>query len=109
MNLEGDWRVERLGGLLPPMGGVWKRIRGERGETRVGPLPGWPFRVERCEERVALVYRLPFSGLVDELEVAEKGAIFGRSMLGGRELGRFRMVRSGYHGGVREDGVVLLR
>jgi hypothetical protein len=65
--LEGDWRVERLGGFLPPMIGVRKRIRGDRGETWIGPLPGWPFRVERREGRVALIYRLPFPMLVDEL------------------------------------------
>jgi hypothetical protein len=36
-NLEGDWHVERLSGLLPTMIGVWKRIRGDRGQTRIGP------------------------------------------------------------------------
>jgi ferritin-like metal-binding protein YciE len=96
-DIEGDWRVERTGGLLPPMIGVWKRIRGDRGETWAGPLPGWAFRVERREESVALVYRAPFSGLVDELWAAADGSLSGRSTLGGRELGRFRMVRSGYH------------
>jgi len=29
--------VERTGNLLPPMIGVWRRISGDRGETRVGP------------------------------------------------------------------------
>jgi ferritin-like metal-binding protein YciE len=93
--LEGDWRVERLGGILPPMPGVWKRIRGGGGETCVGPLPAWPFRVERRGERVALVYRPPFSGFVDELRAGTDGAWNGRATLGGRELGRFRMVRIG--------------
>ena len=92
---EGDWRVERLGGILPPMPGVWKRIRGSGGETCVGPLPAWPFRVERRGERVALVYRPPFSGFVDELRAGTDGAWNGRATLGGRELGRFRMVRIG--------------
>jgi ferritin-like metal-binding protein YciE len=105
VRLEGDWRVERLGGLLPPMVGVRKRIRGDRGESRIGPLVVWPFRIERRGERVALlVYRAPFSGLVDELEAAADGSILGRSVLGGRELGRFRMVGSGYHDRVRERG-----
>ena len=105
MRLEGDWRVERLGGLLPPMVGVRKRIRGDRGESKIGPLVVWPFRIERRGERVALlVYRAPFSGLVDELEAAADGSILGRSVLGGRELGRFRMVGSGYHDRVRERG-----
>jgi ferritin-like metal-binding protein YciE len=107
VRLEGDWRIERLGGLLPPMVGLRKRIRGDRGETRVGPLVFWPFRIERRGERVALVYRAPFSGLVDELEAAADGSILGRSVLGGRELGRFRMVGSGYHDEVRERGGVL--
>lgn len=66
-DLGGDWRVERLGGLLPPMVGVWKRIRGERGETHLGPLLRYPFRVERRGGRPALVYRPPFSALVVEL------------------------------------------
>jgi ferritin-like metal-binding protein YciE len=105
--LDGDWRVERAGGLLPPMAGVWKRIHGDRGESRIGPLLAWPFRVERREERVTLVYRPPFSGLVDELWIAPDGSVFGRSVLGGRELGRFRMVRSGYHDGVHEQGEVV--
>jgi ferritin-like metal-binding protein YciE len=105
VRLEGDWRVERLGGLLPPMVGVRKRIRGDRGESKIGPLVVWPFRIERRGERVALlVYRAPFSGLVDELEAAADGSILGRSVLGGRELGRFRMVGSGYHDRVRERG-----
>jgi ferritin-like metal-binding protein YciE len=105
--LEGDWRVERLGGLLPPMVGVRKRIRGDRGETRAGPLPGWPFRVERRGGRVALVYGAPFSGLVDEVRAQPDGSLLGRSVLAGRELGRFRMFRSGYHDGVRQRGEIL--
>jgi ferritin-like metal-binding protein YciE len=105
VRLEGDWRVERLGGLLPPMVGVRKRIRGDRGESKIGPLVVWPFRIERRGERVALlVYRAPFSGIVDELEAAADGSILGRPVLGGRELGRFRMVGSGYHDRVRERG-----
>jgi ferritin-like metal-binding protein YciE len=107
VRLEGDWRVEHLGGVLPPMVGVRKRIRGEGGETRVGPLVIWHFRIERRDERAALVYRAPFSSLVDELEAAADGSILGRSVLAGRELGRFRMVRSGYHDGERERGEIL--
>jgi ferritin-like metal-binding protein YciE len=107
VRLEGDWQIERLDGLLPPMAGVRKRIRGDRGATRFGPLIAWPFRVERRGERVVLVYWAPFSGLVDELEAAADGSILGRSVLGGRELGRFRMVWSGYHDRVRQRGEVL--
>jgi hypothetical protein len=73
-DLEGDWRVERLGGFLPPMIGVQKRIRGESGETRIQPLPGWPFRVERRGGRISLVYYPPLSALVDELRPAPDGS-----------------------------------
>jgi ferritin-like metal-binding protein YciE len=96
-DLGGDWRVERLGGLLPPMVGVWKRIRGERGETHLGPLLRYPFRVERRGGRPALVYRPPFSALVDELSGEDGDLWLGRATLGGRTLGRFRMTRIGYH------------
>jgi ferritin-like metal-binding protein YciE len=106
-SLEGDWRIERVGGLLPPMIGVRKRIRGERGETRVGPFLAYPFAVEWREGYGALVYRPPFSGLVDEVRAAPDGSWLGRSTLGGRELGRFRMVRSGYHDVVRGQGGVV--
>lgn len=92
--LEGDWRVKRLDGLLPPMIGVNKRIRGARGETRVGPLTTWRFRVERRGEEAELIYLPPFSELVDELRVAEGGSWIGITRLAGRELGRFRMTRT---------------
>ena len=104
VDIEGDWRVERVGGLLPPMVGVWKRIWDDRGETWVGPLPGWAFRVERREGSVALVYRVPFSALVDELWAAADGSLCGRSTLGGRELGRFRTRRRGYNYTRFEEG-----
>jgi len=93
--LEGDWRVERLTGVLPPMVGVWKRIRGDLGETWIGPLPIWPFRLEQREGYVALIYRPPFSLFVDEVWAQRDGSWLGRSTLGGHELGRFRMARYG--------------
>jgi ferritin-like metal-binding protein YciE len=96
-DLEGDWQVERLDGFLPPMLGIRKRIRGDRGETRIGILPGWPFRVERREGRIELVYRPPFSAIVDELWTGAEGSWLGRSTLSGRELGRFRMIRGEYN------------
>ncbi len=91
-HLEGEWKVERVGGLLPSMVGIRKRIRGDGGETRVGPLPVWPFWSGRKEGRVTLVYRRPFSVLVDELRPEPDGSWLGRSMLLGLELGRFRMI-----------------
>ncbi len=90
-SLEGEWKVERLGGLLPPMIGVRKSIRGAGGATRVGPLPVWPFRGEHREGRVELVYRRPFSGLVDEVRREPGGSWLGRTRFLGLELGRFRM------------------
>jgi len=86
--LDGDWQVIRTGGLLPPLVGVRKRIRGERGWTSLGPLPGVPFDVAGSELR----YRPPLRGLVDVVE-PDDGGFAGRSLLFGRELGTFRLVR----------------
>lgn len=92
--LEGEWKIERLGGLLPPMVGIRKRIYGARGETRFGILPVWPFRIERRVGGVALVYWPPFCLLVDEVQPEASGSWLGRTIICGRELGRFRMTRS---------------
>ena len=107
-DLEGDWRVERTGGLLPPMPGLTKRIRGDRGETRLGPLLRLPFRVERRGGRPALVYRPPFSAVVDELPSGSPNLWLGRATVGGRPVGRFRMVRIGYDRGkeTEEDRIM---
>jgi len=88
--LDGAWNVERVSGALPPMYRVRKRIEGGRGETRVGPLPGMPFDVVG----LTLRYRFP-PGLVDHLEPAGTGVYDGRATVFGRELGRFRMTRTG--------------
>jgi ferritin-like metal-binding protein YciE len=87
--LDGIWKVERVGGALPPLVGVTKRIHGSRGETRIGRAPGAPFDVVGLELR----YRAPFGGLVDVLEPGGEGELAGRATLFGRELGRFRMTR----------------
>jgi ferritin-like metal-binding protein YciE len=99
--LDGIWRVERTGGLLPPLYAVRKRIRGARGQTLFGPVPV-QFRVvggvgsteppESAAGTVQLRYRPPFLGLVDVVE-PEGDGFAGRAMLFGRELGRFRMIR----------------
>ena len=86
--LDGVWKVERTGGALPPLVGVRKRIRGDRGETVAGPLPGMRFDVVGLELR----YRTPLTGLVDVLE-PRNGGFDGRTTFLGREVGRFRMVR----------------
>jgi hypothetical protein len=85
--LDGDWVVERVAGLLPPMAGVRKRIDGERGVTVVARLLRLPFAVEGRSLR----YRFP-PGLVDELEPDADG-FRGRALVFGRELGRFRIER----------------
>jgi hypothetical protein len=91
--LEGRWRIERLSGVLPPMIAVHKEVRGERGETRFGPLPGPPYGIEEREDCLALVYRPPFSMLVDEVRRESEDSWLGRATLGGRTFGRFRMTR----------------
>jgi hypothetical protein len=85
--LDGDWDVKRVGGLLPPMAGVRKEIGGERGVTVVAGLLRLPFAVEGRSLR----YRFP-PGLVDELEPDGDG-FRGRALVFGRELGRFRIER----------------
>ena len=87
-NLDGRWNVIRTGGLLPPMYGVEKRIRGDRGETRLGPLPGIPFHVDGLRLR----YHPPLQGLVDVLEPDANG-YRGRATFRGHELGRFELRR----------------
>ena len=88
--LDGEWLVERVGGALPPMVGVEKRIAGATGETVVGNAVRLRFDVRGLE----LHYRFPFTGLVDHLEPAD-GGFAGRATLGGREVGRFRLRRRG--------------
>ena len=95
LTLDGEWHVVRTGGFLPPMLGVWKRISGTSGETKVGPLPGVPFAVEGLRLR----YRGPLSGFVDELE-PEGDGFRGRATFLGREYGRFALrPRDGAAGG----------
>ena len=86
--LDGEWNVRRLGGLLPPLVGVRKRIHGATGETAIGPLPGVPFDVVG----LSLRYRAPFRGFVDELEPMD-GGYAGRATFHGRTFGRFAMER----------------
>ncbi|HEV2093886.1 MAG TPA: hypothetical protein VGR18_12050 [Rubrobacter sp.] len=85
--------MQRLGGALPPLGRARKEIRGERGKTRFGPFPGVPFKIEDRGGRFALVYRRPFSMLVDEVREGSDGSWLGEATLAGRTLGRFRMTR----------------
>ncbi|HEV8099851.1 MAG TPA: hypothetical protein VGP56_11910 [Gaiellaceae bacterium] len=86
--LDGVWNVRRLGGLLPPLVGVRKRIDGASGETTIGPLPGVPFDVVGLELR----YRAPFRGFVDVLE-PDGERYLGRATFRGRTFGRFALER----------------
>ncbi|MEP6977942.1 MAG: hypothetical protein ABI948_07790 [Thermoleophilia bacterium] len=86
--LDGIWTVERMGGVLPPMRGVRKRIEGERSVTLAGPVK-MRFDVRGLELR----YRGPFAGLVDLLEPDADG-YSGRATFLGRQFGRFRLTRS---------------
>jgi hypothetical protein len=89
--LDGVWRLERVGGLLPPLHGCVKRIGGDHGTTELGRrVPGMPFDVRGLE----LHYRGPFAPLVDKLE-RRNDEYFGRATVFGREFGRFRMRRLG--------------
>jgi hypothetical protein len=88
-DLDGVWKVERTGGLLPPLVGVRKRISGDRGQTTVGPVRA-SFRVAGNELR----YTGLFTGFVDVLE-PEGRSYNGRALFRGREYGRFRLLRTG--------------
>jgi len=88
--LNGVWNVKRLGGLLPPMIGVRKVIHGNRGETKLGPVPGASFDVVGRSLR----YRAPFTGFVDELE-PDGERYLGLATFRGRQFGRFAMERIG--------------
>jgi len=92
--LDGVWNVKRVGGLLPPLVGVEKRIDGPRGETTVGRLLGVPFDVVGHSLR----YRPPLRGFVDELE-PDAGRYRGRATFRGRTFGRFVLERKPNEGG----------
>ena len=86
--LDGVWRVERVGGALPPLYGCRKRINGRNGTTEFSYAPGMPFEVRGLE----LHYHAPFGLLVDRLE-PQDGGYFGHATIAGREFGQFRMRR----------------
>jgi ferritin-like metal-binding protein YciE len=88
--LDGVWDVKRVGGLLPPLYGVRKRIAGTRGSTLVGGgALGAPFDVVGNE----LHYRAPLAGFVDVIEPGGGDIVRGRATFRGREFGRFEMTR----------------
>jgi hypothetical protein len=86
--LDGEWDVRRVSGLLPPLAGTRKRIDGERGATVLSGGFGVPFAVVGRELR----YRPPLSMVVDVLEPDGDGW-HGRATVFGRTIGEFRMMR----------------
>jgi hypothetical protein len=86
--LDGDWDVKRLSGLLPPLAGIRKQIGEARGSTVLPGGVGVPFTVVGRE----LHYRPPFSMVVDILE-PEGDGWHGRATVFGRTVGEFRMSR----------------
>jgi ferritin-like metal-binding protein YciE len=91
--LEGSWDVRRIGGALPPLTGVRKRIAGDRGETIAYNGPRVGFDVVGNELR----YRAPFAFLVDVLEPHGDG-FRGRATAFGRTYGEFELRRSNVAG-----------
>ena len=87
--LDGEWEVRRVSGLLPPLYGVRKRIEGGTGETMLGPARS-PFAVVGRELRyLGLLTR----GLVDTVE-PDGDEWSGVARYRGRVLGRFAMRRT---------------
>ena len=86
--LDGDWDVQRVSGLLPPLAGIRKRILGDRGATVIPGGIDVPFAVVGQELR----YRVPFAMVVDVLE-RDGDDWHGRATVFGRTVGEFRMSR----------------
>ena len=86
--LDGDWELRRLSGVLPPLGALHKRVEGDRGATVLPGGVGVPFAVVGRELR----YRPPFTMVVDVLEPDGDGW-HGRATVFGRTVGEFRMSR----------------
>src|SRR3954453_2115950 len=86
--MDGVWQVNRLSGARPPLTGVRKRIRGDRGETILLGGRGVPFEVAGRELR----YKAPFAFLVDVLEPDGDGWR-GRATAFGRPYGEFELRR----------------
>jgi ferritin-like metal-binding protein YciE len=85
--LEGTWNVRRTGGLLPPLVGIRKEIRGTSGKTTLPRgIAGVAFDVVGLELR----YRPPFDDFVDVL-APDGDAFAGRATFRGREFGRFEL------------------
>ncbi len=86
--LDGDWELRRLSGVLPPLAALRKRIDGDRGAPILLGGVGIPFAVVGRELR----YRPPLAMVVDVLEPDGDGW-HGRATVFGRTVGEFRMSR----------------
>ena len=69
--------------------GVRKVIRGGRGRTNLGPLPGPAFEIRGGELR----YLRPFGLFVDVLTRCGRDGCTGHATVAGRGFGTFRMSR----------------
>ena len=79
--------MRRTGGLLPPLVGIRKEIRGTSGKTTLPRgIAGVAFDVVGLELR----YRPPFDDFVDVL-APDGDAFAGRATFRGREFGRFEL------------------
>jgi hypothetical protein len=86
--MDGEWRLQRLGGLLPPLRFMRKEIADTHGRTVIGKLL-LHFDVEDNE----LHYRFPLKGLVDVVEPGPGNRRRGRARLFGCGIGSFLMIR----------------
>ena len=91
-DLSGRWALERVSGLLPPLGLLHKRIEGSRGATRLGGLLRLPFDVRDGARGPELVYSGPLRIVRDRLEPSEDGGWAGETLVFGLPVGRFRML-----------------
>lgn len=87
--LDGEWKVTRVSGALPPLHGVRKVIAGARGRTVAPGLPAATFRVDG----LALRYEGIWSPVVDLLVPDGAGGYDGTMTVFGKPLARFRLTR----------------
>jgi hypothetical protein len=91
-DLSGLWALERVSGLLPPLGLLHKRIEGVRGATRLGTVLRLPFDVRDGRRGPELVYAGPLGIVRDRLEPSGDGGWSGETLVLGVPVGRFRMM-----------------
>lgn len=81
--ISGRWKLIPEGGRLPP--GIRMTVKGDHGWLKLGRVPIGRFRVRGSSFQHRL---LPMR---DELEGRDGRTLYGRSLLFGRPIGRFRL------------------